>query len=60
MTKIFEKKMSNYPTLVSSNNNSFDLPPLRYKERDSPTIHVNEVTKKIGEQGHIQNLVEHL
>ena len=45
--KIFEKRVREYLTLVSTINNSSGLPLLRYKERDSPTMHVNEVTKNI-------------
>ena len=32
--------------------------PLTYKERESPSIHVNEITKNIGEQGQLQSFVE--
>lgn len=40
------------------NNNSSNLPSLHYKERDSPTNHVKEVYKNVGEQGHLQSLIE--
>lgn len=35
-----------------------NCPPLRYIERESPTNHVNEVTKNIGEEVRLQSLVE--
>lgn len=31
---------------------------LRFKEVDSPAVHPNEVSKNIGDQGHLQSLVE--
>lgn len=31
---------------------------MRYKERESPSVHVNEVSKDIGDQGRLQSLVE--
>ena len=35
-----------------------NLPSLRYKERDSLTMHVNEVTKKHWREGRLQILIE--
>ena len=49
--KIFDKKVCNYPTLILSDNDLMNNPTLRYKEKESPPIHINEVTKNIGEQG---------
>ena len=36
------------------NTNSLNLPPLRYKERDSPSINVNKVSKNVD----ITNLIK--
>ena len=58
MPRIFEKKVREYPTLVPTATESNPLRPLRYKERESPIVHVNEVSKDIGEQGRLQSLVE--
>jgi len=54
--KIVEKKVKEYPTLIRNNVGN---PKLRFKEADSPTIHLNEVSKNIGDQGHLHNLVEY-
>ena len=53
--KVIYKKIREYPTLISNNiaNSKF-----RFKEMESPTIHLNEVTKNIGDQGRLQSLVE--
>ena len=53
--KIVEKKIRKYLTLISNNIANSKL---RFKEIESPTIHLNEVTKNIGDQGHLQILVE--
>ena len=55
MPKIIEEKVNEYPTLISNNVRN---PKLRFKEAYSPTIHLNEVSKNIGDQGHLQSLVE--
>ena len=55
MPKIVEKKVKEYPTLIPNNVRNQKL---RFKEVDSPTIHLNEVSKNIGDQGHLQSLVE--
>ena len=55
MPKIVEKKVKEYPTLIPNNVGN---PKLRFKEVDSPTIHLNEVSKNIGDRGHLQSLVE--
>ena len=55
MPKIVEKKVEEYPTLIPNNVKN---PELRFKEADSPTIHLNEVSKNIGDKGHLQSLVE--
>ena len=54
--KIFEKKMREHPTLQPTNLNTTQLP--RYKERESPIMHVEQVSKNIGEHGQLQSLVE--
>ena len=54
--KIFEKKIREHPTLQPTNLNNTQLP--RYKERESPVMHVEQVSKNIGEHGRLQSLVE--
>ena len=44
--KIFEKKIREYPTLKPTNVNTTQIP--RYKERESPVMHVEQVSKNIG------------
>ena len=56
--RIFEKKVQEVPSLVPTSTESKPLRPLRYKERESPSIHVNEVSKDIGDQGRLQSLVK--
>ena len=55
---IFERKIREYPTLAPVKNESSNTPPLRYKECESPSSHVEEVSKNVGEQGQIQSLVD--
>ena len=54
--KIFEKKIREYPTLNPTNVNTTQIP--RYKENESPVMHVEQVSKNIGEHGRLQSLVE--
>ena len=54
--KIFEKKIREYPTLKPTNVNNTQIPI--YKERESPIMHTEQVSKNIGEHGRIQSLVE--
>ena len=54
--KIFEKKIKEYPTLKPTNVNTTQIP--RYKERESPVMHIEQVSKNIGEDGSLQCLVE--
>ena len=56
--KMFEKKVGYYPTLVLTSTNCSNLPSLYYKERYYPIMHVNKVSKNVGEKGHLQILVE--
>ena len=53
--KIVEKKIREYPTLIPNNIGNTKS---RFKELDSPTSHLNEVSRNIGDQGHLQSLVE--
>ena len=53
--KIIEKKIREYPTLIPNNIGNTKL---RFKELDSPAAHLNEVSKNIGDQGHLQSLVQ--
>ena len=55
MPKIVEKKVKEYPTLIPNNVGN---PKLIFKEVDLPTIHLNEVSRNIGDQGRLQSLVE--
>ena len=54
--KIFEKKTREYPTLKPANINITQIP--RYKERESPVMHIEQVSRNIGEHGRLQSLVE--
>ena len=54
--KIFEKKIREHPTLQPTNLNTTQLP--RYKEMESRVMHVEQVSKHIGEHGRLQSLVE--
>ena len=54
--KIFEKKIREYPNLKPTNVNNTQIP--RYKERESPIMHIEQVSKNIGEHGRLQSLVE--
>ena len=54
--KIFEKKIREYPTLQPTNIHTTKIP--RYKERESPVMHAEQVYRNIGEHGRIQSLVE--
>ena len=56
IAKIFEKKSKEYPTLKTTNISIKKIP--RYKERESPVMHIEQVSKKIGEHGRLQSLVE--
>ena len=47
--KIFEKKSREYPTLKPTNVSTKQIP--RYKERESPVMHIKQVSKNIGEHG---------
>ena len=53
--KIVEKKIREYPTLIPNNIANSKL---RFKEIESLVVHLNEVTKNIGDQGHLQSLVK--
>ena len=54
--KIFKKKTKEYPTLTPTNISIKKIP--RYKERESPVMHIEQVSKNIGEHGRLQSLVE--
>ena len=53
--KIVERKVKECLTLIPNNVRNSKL---RFKEVDSPTIHLNEVSKNIGDQVRLQSLVE--
>ena len=56
--KIFEKKIRETPSFISTSTESKPLRTLRYSERESPSVHINEVSKDIGDHGRLQSLVE--
>ena len=45
-----------YATLTLKNINIKQIP--RYKERESPVMHIEQVSKNTGEHGRLQSLVE--
>ena len=54
--KIFERKIREYPSLAlikTENRQS-----LRYKERESPVLHIEQVSKNIGEHDRLQSMAE--
>ena len=54
--KIFERKIREYPSLAPIKKEN--KKPLRYKERESPVLHIEQVSKNLGEHGRLQILVE--
>ena len=50
-----EKKIREYPTIIPNNTTNLKL---RFKETESPAEHLNTVTKNLGDQHHLQILVE--
>ena len=54
--KIFEEKTREYPTLIATNTSIIQNP--RYKERESLVLHIEQVSKNLGEHGRLQSLVE--
>ena len=53
--KVMEKKIREYPTIIPNNTTN---PKIRFKGIESPVEHLNTVTKSLGDQGHLQSLVE--
>ena len=54
--KIFERKIREYPSLAPikiENGQS-----LRYRERESAVLHIEKVSKNLGEHNRLQSLVE--
>lgn len=56
--KFFEKKIKEYPTLIPIDIGHTNIHKIRFKEMDSPAMHVNDVSKNVGDQGHLQSLVK--
>ena len=54
--KIFEKKSREYPMLNPTNVSIRQI--LRQTKRESPVMHIEQVSKNIGEHGRLQSLVE--
>ena len=48
--------MREYPSLAPTKIDN--KPSLRYKERESPVLHVEQVSKNLGEHGQLQSMVE--
>ena len=48
--KIVKNKVREYPTLILNNIGNTKL---RFKELDLPIVHLNEVSKNIGDQGRL-------
>ena len=55
-SKIFENKKREYPSLAPTKTDNKQS--LWYKERESPVLHVEQVSKNLGEHGRLQILVE--
>ena len=49
--KLVEKNIREVPSLIPTSTKSKPLRPLRYSERESPSVHINEVSKDIGDHG---------
>ena len=56
--KTIKKRISEYSTIITTKKESTNIPLLRYRERESPIVHIEEVSKNVGEQGQLQSLVE--
>ena len=54
--KIFERKNSEYPSLAPIKTEN--IHSLRYIERESPVLHIEQVSKNIGEHNRLQSLVK--
>ena len=54
--KIFEKKIREYPSLAPINIDNKQN--IWYKERESPVVHVEQVSNNLGEHSRLQSLVE--
>ena len=54
--KIFEKKIRESPSLAPINIDNKQK--LQYKERESPVLHIEQVSKNIGEHDRFQSLVQ--
>ena len=53
---IFERKIREYTSLASIKTENKQ--PLRYKERESLVLHIEQVSKNLGEHGRLLILVE--
>ena len=53
--KIFEKKIREYPSLAPIKTYKQSL---HYKYKESPVLHLEQVSKNLGEHGRLQSLVE--
>ena len=56
MPNIFERKIREYPSLAPIRPENRQS--LRYKERESLVLHIEQVSKNIGEHSRLQILVE--
>ena len=55
---MFERKFREYPSLAPMKKETSSPSSLRYKERESPVLYVEQVSKNIGKHGRLQSLVE--
>ena len=56
--KIFERKVREYPSVAPMKKETSPWLSLRYKEWESPVLHIEKVSKNIGEHDQLQGLVE--
>ena len=54
--KIYEKRIKEYPSLAPIK--TYNKQSLWYNERESPVLHVEQVSKNLGGHGRLQILVE--
>ena len=58
ITTIFEGKVREYPSPTPMKNEASSRLSLRYKEPQSPVVHIEQVSKNIGEHCRLQSLFE--
>ena len=53
---IIERKVREYPSLAPMKKETSSWPSLRYKERESPALHIKQISKSIGDHDWLQSL----